>query len=217
MPASAAQSGDKHYCDGCTPPLTYQGGPVLDTDSATGLTVTPIYWAPSGSPDQFPASYESIINGYVVNIAAASGQTTNVYSVDGEYYQENAGAKQYVKLRLQSGQSDRRHGHAPGQRLQADCWQYGLHHGSANPQRTDHACPEAGIDDGYQPLLSDVSGAQRRDPRPRQVPPQSLATAATTVRLVLAPAISTMQTFPMSRTPAPLARHPTATRRLTAQ
>ena len=105
VPASAAQSGDKHYCDGCTPPLTYQGGPVLDTDSATGLTVTPIYWAPSGSPDQFPASYESIINGYVVNIAAASGQTTNVYSVDGEYYQENAGAKQYVNYDFKAGKA----------------------------------------------------------------------------------------------------------------
>jgi hypothetical protein len=103
--AGAAQSGDKHYCDGCTPPLNYQGGPVLDTDSATGLTVTPIYWAPSGSPDQFPASYESIINGYVVNIAAASGQTTNVYSVDGEYYQENAGAKQYVNYDFRAGKA----------------------------------------------------------------------------------------------------------------
>ena len=93
---AGAESGDKHYCDGCTPPLTYQGGPVLDTNSATGLTVTPIYWAPSGTPYQLPASYESIIDGYVINIAAASGQNTNVYSLDDEYYEETAGAKQYV-------------------------------------------------------------------------------------------------------------------------
>jgi hypothetical protein len=104
-PAGAAQSGDKHYCDGCTPPLTYQGGPVLDTNGATGLTVTPVYWAPSGTAYQIPADYESIINGYVVNIAAASGQNTDVYSVDNEYYQETAGAKQYVNYDLKAGKA----------------------------------------------------------------------------------------------------------------
>jgi hypothetical protein len=102
---AGAENGDKHYCDGCTPPLSYGGGPVLDTDSATGLTVTPIYWAPSGTPYQIPSAYETIIDGYVVNIAAASGQTTNVYSVDDEYYQETSGAKQYVNYDFKAGKA----------------------------------------------------------------------------------------------------------------
>ena len=102
---AGAEGADKHYCDGCTPPLVYQGGPVLDTDGATGLTVTPIYWAPSGTPYQIPADYESIIDGYVANIAAASGQTTNVYSVDTEYYQVTEGATQYVNDDLKAGKA----------------------------------------------------------------------------------------------------------------
>jgi hypothetical protein len=50
--AAAADKGDKHYCDGCTPPLLYGGGPVLDT-TVSGLTVTPIYWAPTGTSQLF--------------------------------------------------------------------------------------------------------------------------------------------------------------------
>jgi hypothetical protein len=101
--ATPGSSGDKHYCDGCTPPLQYSGGPVLDTNSATGLTVTPVYWAPAGSSYQFPAGYETIINGYVTNVAAASGQDNNVYSVGDEYYQETNGAKTYVSYDIKAG------------------------------------------------------------------------------------------------------------------
>ena len=58
-------------CDGCVPPLVYEGGPVLT--EAGGLTVTPIYWEPNGGQYKFPAGYEDIINGYITNVAAASG------------------------------------------------------------------------------------------------------------------------------------------------
>ena len=102
---AGAEGADKHYCDGCTPPLVYQGGPVLDTDGTTGLIVTPIYWAPSGTPNQIPTDYETIINGYVANIAVASGQSTDVYSVDTEYYQEIDGARQYVNYDIKAGKA----------------------------------------------------------------------------------------------------------------
>ena len=102
---AGAESGDKHYCDGCTPPLLYHGSPALDTNSATGLTVTPIYWAPLGTPYQIPAAYEGIIDGFVANIAAASGQNTNVFSVDTEYYQVTDGAKQYVNYDFKAGKA----------------------------------------------------------------------------------------------------------------
>jgi hypothetical protein len=100
---SPGSSADKHYCNGCTPPLLYSGGPVLDTNSATGLTVTPVYWAPAGTSDSFPSGYETILDGYVANVAAASGQDTNVYSVGNEYYQETNGAKTYVNYDVRAG------------------------------------------------------------------------------------------------------------------
>jgi hypothetical protein len=102
-PAGASpQPQDKHYCDGCTPPLVYAGGPVLDT-TAAGLTVAPVYWAPAGTSYQLPAGYESIINAYVTNVAAASGQDNNVYSVDEEYYQDTNGAKTYSNYDVKAG------------------------------------------------------------------------------------------------------------------
>jgi hypothetical protein len=78
-------------CSGCQPPLAYGGGPVLTMSTGDGLIVTPIYWAPTGYA--FPANYESIINGYIANVAAASGSTSNVLSVDTEYSQDIGGAK----------------------------------------------------------------------------------------------------------------------------
>jgi hypothetical protein len=44
-------------CAGCKPPLTYHGGPVMATSA---LTVTPVYWAPSGYT--FPDNYATIVN-----------------------------------------------------------------------------------------------------------------------------------------------------------
>lgn len=58
--------------------VTYHGGPVMRTN-----TTYAIYWIPSGyavSP-----KYESVINGYFKNVAAASGSADDVNSVDTEY------------------------------------------------------------------------------------------------------------------------------------
>ncbi|MCU1387666.1 MAG: hypothetical protein JWL72_1004, partial [Ilumatobacteraceae bacterium] len=93
-----------HYCDGCVPPLTYLGGPVMDTTGPDGVTITPIYWAPPDA-QPFPDGYQSIIDGYVGNVAAASGTTSNTYSVATEYYQEAGGAKTGVTYHITAGTS----------------------------------------------------------------------------------------------------------------
>jgi hypothetical protein len=88
--SSGASSGgnapEPQVCDGCVPPLAYTAGGSVLTEAA-GLTVTPIYWEPSGGQYKFPAGYEDIINSYITNVAAASGSSDNVYSVDTEYSQ----------------------------------------------------------------------------------------------------------------------------------
>jgi hypothetical protein len=67
-----------------TPPLLFHGGSVMGSASTVGeVTVTPIYWAPSGY--SFSASYLSVINGYVSNVAADSGKTTNVFATTTQY------------------------------------------------------------------------------------------------------------------------------------
>jgi hypothetical protein len=59
--------------------LQYNGGPVMHSDANYA-----IYWEPSGHST--PAAYKSVINGYFGNVAAASGATTNDYSVSTQYY-----------------------------------------------------------------------------------------------------------------------------------
>ena len=66
-----------------TPPLLYHGGPVMMTASTGPLVITPIYWSPSGHT--MGSSYISPITQYFSDVAAASGQTSNVYSVLNEY------------------------------------------------------------------------------------------------------------------------------------
>ncbi|MDH2443020.1 Ig-like domain-containing protein [Amnibacterium sp. CER49] len=65
-----------YYYPGTTPPLIYNGGPVMATSGP--ITVTPIYWAPSGYT--FPSTYQSVLNTFLANVAADSGKSTNVFS-----------------------------------------------------------------------------------------------------------------------------------------
>ena len=85
-------------CDGVTrlgaaPPLLWGGGPVMGTDPAVPITITPIYWEPNssnGSPLFYnPSGYRNLINQYLADVAAASGSTDNVYSTATEYYGSN--------------------------------------------------------------------------------------------------------------------------------
>jgi hypothetical protein len=73
------------YCDSCTPPLIYGGGKVMGTAAKPGdTTVYPVYWAPSAA--SYSPNYETIIDGFLQNVAAASGSTTNVFSVLTQYH-----------------------------------------------------------------------------------------------------------------------------------
>jgi hypothetical protein len=55
--------------------LLYHNGPVMHTNS-----VYAIYWDPAGSSMQ--SGYQSVISGFFSNVAAASGQSSNVYFSD---------------------------------------------------------------------------------------------------------------------------------------
>ena len=70
-----------------TPPLLFHGGSVMMTPSTSPLVITPIYWNPSGHT--MAAAYKSLISTYISDVAAASGQTTNIYSVANEYSGSN--------------------------------------------------------------------------------------------------------------------------------
>jgi hypothetical protein len=70
-----------------TPPLLFHGGPVMMTPSSSPLVITPIFWNPSGHP--MAAAYKTVILSYLNAVAAASGQTTNVFSVANEYSGSN--------------------------------------------------------------------------------------------------------------------------------
>ena len=60
----------------------YGAGSVLPAGAATPghVTITPVYWEPAGHA--LSSTYKSIVNGYLQNVALASGQTTNVFSVE---------------------------------------------------------------------------------------------------------------------------------------
>lgn len=81
-------------CASCTPPLLYHGGPVMGTPAQAGaITVTPIYWTPSGftfAPDDL--DYPTVVNQYITDIAAASGTIKNVFAVNQEYTRASTGA-----------------------------------------------------------------------------------------------------------------------------
>ena len=64
--------------------LVYHGGPVMHAN-----TTYAIYWVPSGF--SVDAGYESLIDRYFTDVAAASGTTTNVYSVATQYYDTTGG------------------------------------------------------------------------------------------------------------------------------
>ena len=66
-----------------TPPLLYHGGPVMMTPTTSPLVITPIFWAPTGHT--MASAYKSLIGTYLADVAAASGQNTNVFSVANEY------------------------------------------------------------------------------------------------------------------------------------
>ncbi|HLI43054.1 MAG TPA: hypothetical protein VKU92_01115, partial [Acidimicrobiales bacterium] len=89
-------------CSACAPPLLftpndYVMGGLSGTPGVT--TITPVYWAPSGY--SFPGTYESVIDKYLSDVAAASKSTSNVFAVAEEYYQQiGTGPKQYIQYQV---------------------------------------------------------------------------------------------------------------------
>jgi hypothetical protein len=86
VPVEARCSNTSDGHDGL-PPLIWHGGPVMDTPKTGALVVTPIFWNPAGHP--MTGSYKSIITQYLTDVAADSGQDTNVYSTLNEYFGSN--------------------------------------------------------------------------------------------------------------------------------
>ena len=71
-----------------TPPLLNHGGPVMAVPSVgNAVVVTPIYWNPTGHA--FPAGYKTVINNYLADLSADSGQQTNVFSTNTQYSGSN--------------------------------------------------------------------------------------------------------------------------------
>ena len=103
LPGDLRRFIDSHYCDGCQPPLLYHGGPVMDTHGSQGLTVTPIFWQPPARARSFPSGYESLISGYIGNVAAAGAVDTNVYSIDTEYYSIVNGQLSHIEPHITAG------------------------------------------------------------------------------------------------------------------
>ena len=79
-----------------TPPLIWHGGPVMGTPNTGPVVVTPIFWDPAGHP--MSSAYKSIITTYLTDVAAASGQHTNVYSTLNEYFGSNGPISYNIKL-----------------------------------------------------------------------------------------------------------------------
>jgi PKD repeat protein len=61
--------------------LQWNGGAVMHSNSTHA-----IYWDPAGT---VPSGYRSAIDGFLQNVATASGALTNVYAVDSQYYDSN--------------------------------------------------------------------------------------------------------------------------------
>lgn len=61
--------------------LPYQGGPVLHSNRTH-----PIFWEPQGSGLTFDPGYESLIETFLIDVAADSHKTTNTFSLTGQYH-----------------------------------------------------------------------------------------------------------------------------------
>lgn len=87
------------------------GGPVVGTASTPGeLTITPVYWVPSGGTYSIPTSYEALINRFIADAATASGQLIDVFSVVLQYTNK---AGTHLKYRLHAGTPITDGGHFP--------------------------------------------------------------------------------------------------------
>jgi hypothetical protein len=107
--SGATDAGEPGVCAGCTPPLIYKGGAVMGTTAQTGeVTITPIYWAPTGygypeSNGSTGPTYQAAINQYITDIAADSGKNTNIYQVNTQYTQTVNSVTTNIKYLIHAG------------------------------------------------------------------------------------------------------------------
>ena len=80
------------------PPLLWWGGPVMGTAATGPITVTPIFWNPSGGGHPMNTNYKTLVTQYLRNVAAASGSNTNVFSVATEYFDSTGSINYNIKL-----------------------------------------------------------------------------------------------------------------------
>jgi hypothetical protein len=78
------------------PPLIWHGGAVMGTALTGPLVITPIFWTPPGHP--MDPSYTDLLTRYVHDVAAASGQTTNVFSILPEYSGSDGSIRYDIQL-----------------------------------------------------------------------------------------------------------------------
>jgi hypothetical protein len=69
--------------------LTYHSGAVMHSN-----TTHTIFWVPSGY--SVNSSYISLINHFLIDVAAADNVTSNVYYSDKQYYSVSGGVKYYI-------------------------------------------------------------------------------------------------------------------------
>ncbi|HEY8685802.1 MAG TPA: hypothetical protein VIO57_09365, partial [Chloroflexota bacterium] len=80
--------------------LIYHTGGSVQTGNHTTYA---IYWSPFKST--FGSGYQSVIDGYFSNVAAASGATSNVYYSDTQYYQTVGGTTTPITYSESAGNS----------------------------------------------------------------------------------------------------------------
>jgi len=95
---SPATGFNNPNCGTCAPPLLFTtatpvGGGLTGTPGH--VTITPVYWAPSGF--SYSAGYKTVVNGYLANVAAASNTNTNVFAVETQYYQTMSAVTKHIQ------------------------------------------------------------------------------------------------------------------------
>lgn len=88
-----------------SPPLTNHGGPVVSSSSTVPgeLTVIPVWWLPAGT--SVPSTYQSLVDRFIADAAAASGRKTNVFAALTQYKNASGVALSY-KMHVGAVQTD---------------------------------------------------------------------------------------------------------------
>ena len=73
----------------------------MGTDPTRQLTLTPIFWTGRSGSYPFAASYSSLIQQYIGDVAADSGSRSNVFASLTQYYQKSPSGRLHVRYDVQ--------------------------------------------------------------------------------------------------------------------